>query len=373
MRKVLLKKIRIGALLSLIWLLLMWGLLWHFMQLQNNIMLFLLIIIIVLPLLCVAGGWLSARALSGEAVSTAFPKQNATRLDETYLLIRIHNRNFFPTPSLQLSFSVQNRFYRNQDIQTIDIPAIGARATEEIRFPLSPVHCGSVEVVLLSLRLGDWLGLSVWECPQNGQLIELLCFPALVRETVPLDESAGGSNEEVEPQEEKGYVSSEILDIRKYIPGDRLQAIHWKLSAKAGELMVKEYESMSADHFQLLPELNTGNPQQLDELLELLYGLGMQLINERGLHFSIYYWSDVQQRMISNPIREEADILTVLADIYHSEIPEQLIPGLALQHFRTYGAGRSGYMLYLSPQETLAEGEVIGCYREHIRIFEVLS
>ena len=38
----------------------------------------------------------------------------------------------------------------------------------------------------------------------------------------------------------KGDDPSEIFDIREYADGDKIQRIHWKLSSKTGDLMVKE-------------------------------------------------------------------------------------------------------------------------------------
>ena len=37
-----------------------------------------------------------------------------------------------------------------------------------------------------------------------------------------------------------GYDPSELFDVREFQNGDRLQSVHWKLSARTDELMVKE-------------------------------------------------------------------------------------------------------------------------------------
>ena len=41
-------------------------------------------------------------------------------------------------------------------------------------------------------------------------------------------------------EQRSGYDKNEIFGIRTYQKGDRLQNVHWKLSAKQDELMVKE-------------------------------------------------------------------------------------------------------------------------------------
>ena len=42
----------------------------------------------------------------------------------------------------------------------------------------------------------------------------------------------------------KGYDFSEVTGIREYIPGDKLQNIHWKLSAKKDILMVRTMQKL---------------------------------------------------------------------------------------------------------------------------------
>lgn len=37
---------------------------------------------------------------------------------------------------------------------------------------------------------------------------------------------------EAEESRKKGHDFSEVVDVREYQPGDKLQNIHWKLSAK---------------------------------------------------------------------------------------------------------------------------------------------
>lgn len=53
----------------------------------------------------------------------------------------------------------------------------------------------------------------------------------------------------------KGNDHNEVSDIRAYVPGDRPRDIHWKLSARGQELMVKERVSLSGSEHVLLLDL----------------------------------------------------------------------------------------------------------------------
>ena len=61
--------------------------------------------------------------------------------------------------------------------------------------------------------------------------------------------------DEFTESENIGNISSDVKEIREYRPGDRLQRIHWKLSAKLDDLFVKEMAHTSSLAIILVPEL----------------------------------------------------------------------------------------------------------------------
>ena len=71
---------------------------------------------------------------------------------------------------------------------------------------------------------------------------------------INLSDSGVANDDEV--QYTKGDDVSQISQIRNYIPGDKLQNIHWKLSAKNEELQVKEFSKPYSDEVTLLVDLS---------------------------------------------------------------------------------------------------------------------
>lgn len=60
-----------------------------------------------------------------------------------------------------------------------------------------------------------------------------------------------------------------IKDIRKYNVGDNLKKVHWKLSAKHGELYVKNFDSVSGKECNLLINMHSNNlSNELSEIIE---------------------------------------------------------------------------------------------------------
>ena len=112
-------------------------------------------------------------------------------------------------------------------------------------------------------------------------------FRILVRpEPLPLPEEPDLSNVLVNAWRPKvGGGFAENHELRLYRPGDSLQQIHWKLTAKTGKLILRE--PMVPDRMRLLLWLNLhGSAQELDRKLGRLLWLGGYL-QRQGLPFDI--------------------------------------------------------------------------------------
>lgn len=76
--------------------------------------------------------------------------------------------------------------------------------------------------------------------------------------TVTLEESHRFASSDVDTENVKHVLGSdraELSDLRSYIPGDRMKNIHWKLSAKSEDLMVKEYSHYAGNTVYLFADL----------------------------------------------------------------------------------------------------------------------
>ena len=125
---------------------------------------------------------------------------------------------------------------------------------------------------------------------------ELFIFPP-ENDSLQFSSAAFGEGfDEFEENGAKGNISSNVTDIREYIPGDRLQKIHWKLSAKIHKLMVKENEQTSSHQFILLPELYLPDPAQpvLEQILSNTLTMGRSLLAD-GITFFFRYYSITAQ------------------------------------------------------------------------------
>ena len=311
---------------------------------------------------------------SSRLLSFRYSMQEVTMGWQNKLILRVENPYWFILGNTSVLFQLENRFYPNQDLHCIDLGLLGFREKREEEFPIGTTHCGQVNATSVAVAISDYFRLVEFVIPVTSERVSMSVMPNITPTTPDLSESSGGSEDEAEENQKKGYTSSEVRDIREYIPGDKLNAIHWKLSAKAGELMVKEYESMSAEHFQIIPEFSTADANTLDKTLELLYSIGNLLIHEQGLGFTVYYWSETEQKIVPFAVWQEDDVAELFERIYADRLPaeDRSSVQFSLDYFRNQGVSRSGYAIYVTPGST-GDGEMIFRYEELINVYEIFS
>ena len=97
-------------------------------------------------------------------------------------------------------------------------------------------HCGGIRAQLYRPRICDYLGLFGFRVRNTAEQT-FLVLPEPIGMEVPPDLTKYLA-QRLHPKPGGGY--AENHEIRQYHPGDNLNQIHWKLSAKAGKLMLRE-------------------------------------------------------------------------------------------------------------------------------------
>lgn len=142
-------------------------------------------------------------------------------------------------------------------------------------------HCGKFYVELHKPRACDYLGLFRIGIRKTAQQT-VLVLPNPVALEIPPD-LCRHLSQSWRPKPGGGY--AENHEIRQFRPGDNLSNIHWKLSAKVDELMIRE-PMESARGLMLLTMDLKGTADELDTKLGQLLWLGRWLL-EREITFDL--------------------------------------------------------------------------------------
>jgi len=142
-------------------------------------------------------------------------------------------------------------------------------------------HCGGLTVTLERLRVCDYLGLFSFRlrCRNRKRI--------LIRPK-PVPMALGAELERIVPRAWKpkpGGGFGENHELRLYRPGDSLNQIHWKLTAKTGNLMIRQAMEPQAGLILLTMNLR-GTDEELDRKFGRLLWLGRRLLRF-GLPFEL--------------------------------------------------------------------------------------
>lgn len=152
--------------------------------------------------------------------------------------------------------------------------------------------CGETLLRCVGARVWDVLGLFSAECAPMST-VRLVCYPQPVQLALTLSrDTVGAANAEGLMQNRRGGDPSETFDVREYVPGDDVRAIHWKLSCKTDTLIVREASEPSHYDVVLLPDLGLSQLdgevtyRELNSAAALTVALGEELLGQ-GVSFCL--------------------------------------------------------------------------------------
>lgn len=253
---------------------------------RQPLFLFLLMLLLALPpvsyFLCRA----AFRALSVSVQSTVISGRAG---DTVRLCVSLHDPTVFPLPDCCLTYQITSAFYPCDTLFRITIPAC-LRADFSFTLPVTFEKSGCYRIALKELTTQDYLHFFPFR-KSLAQQKEILIFPVEGKDVSFDPASFGEGFDEFEETDRRGLISSNVTDIRAYIPGDRPQSIHWKLSAKIDKLMVKEHEQTSSHQFLILVDLYLPSPGSdvLEHAISNAYSLSRAMLQSGETFFFCYF------------------------------------------------------------------------------------
>ncbi len=244
----------------------------------------LILLMLLLPVISIA---LTRAAIKKLSIDVTVPEGEISMPSDLSITIRLNNRSPFPLLNCELRFNLRNLFFPMPPVQELVLPA-EAMSVHEFKLPYTLGGAGMFDFTISEAYITDYLHFYSFKLPYTFHreipvLPEKFSLPpvSLTKALIESDES------ETSPE---GELTRDLLQLREYRPGDRIKDIHWKMTAKTGDISVKEYERSKDLYYLILPELDI-NYLQRD--LSLFYSLGLQLIKQReSFRVAIYHTGD---------------------------------------------------------------------------------
>lgn len=310
-------------------LLLMAVLLFHIF-LVNYLSFYLLLFFLLLPLVSLTALLWAGRKVTVHLGETA----GAAQRGEPFPFgMTVDNAGRLSSGGISVRLEIQNQFTQTRQEETLFLP--GNRGWWEVERTITSQHCGQLRCRILELRVYDYLGLFFLRSKMGSAVgaarvrrqradragdTQPLYIPVLPRRQPVLSLlEAMREREATESLEERfspykgGDDPSEIFEIRQFRDGDRLSRVHWKLSGKLEQTMVKQYSQPLANRPLLLLELN-GEQEELDGLMDSVLSISQQLLEEERP--CILQWYDSpRQTIVRQEVEEQEGLAAAVAAV----------------------------------------------------------
>jgi uncharacterized protein (DUF58 family) len=207
--------------------------------------------------------------------------------------IQMNNPTIFPVLDLKIYLTVQNGFSRKQYAKELFI-SMDARSSQRITCYLQSEFSGNLEVCLKKIRCYDYLRLFSMQ-RKLKDAVKIAVMPEFyeINENHICNRNQMIVESDHYSSIKSGDDPSEVYAIREYREGDRPQQIHWKLSRKQNQLMIKEFSdpiNCSALAFiDLFVPLEKNALAYMDALLECALSVSYSFLKKRQIHYLAWF------------------------------------------------------------------------------------
>jgi len=185
--------------------------------------------------------------------------------EQTKYILDIVNHSFMPASSLRVRFRADHPAVTT-DFKDVFLH-IPAKKSKQIEFNVFAKHRGHYELGVENIVLYDFLGLFKFRQKYSNTATLVVRPPIVDIKHLPLVTAQSGTEDYRDFRQQEDYTV--VSDLRKYQPTDGYKRIHWKVSAKRGELTSKVFQTAKRNTAALIldnSKIFDGKFMQFDEM-----------------------------------------------------------------------------------------------------------
>ena len=255
-----------------------------------NFALVLLIVMTALPVIMFITTFIARKKTS---VFFSVPEKTATKNQNFPVQLQIVNNSIFHIGKAEAHIEYSNAFNGQVNSFELHLP-VQAKNTQSTSFQLSSRFCGIIRIRcdkilifdplrLFRFRLGSDLSAEVAVLPEGHELGGVISFTDRINE-----------ESDMFSEHRPGDDPSEVFDLRDYHPGDKLNRIHWKLSSKKDQFIVKDYSLPIDVPSMLFVNLKCYEDSEFtlpvfDTVIESVVSLSQFMLENERAHTIVFY------------------------------------------------------------------------------------
>ena len=294
-------------------------------------------------------------------------QNTAGRASKLPLRIRVVNNSVLPCANLYIEIEYYNMLEGKKNTMKINTP-VYPKESHQMTLHVSGVHCGTVRFKIKKCKISDMLRLfSIKLRYPHEEEITKNCTLTILPDYTPLENGiANYSDIGIETDEysktTKGDDPSEIFDIRDYVEGDKLNRVHWKLTAKQDKTMVKDYSLPISNSIVLIVDLYKDDKSEnnlilFDSLIETVASLSEHMLENNTPHRVIFY-DQTRSAVNDITINDEDDHHSLIRTLLRTQLSDRRDLAL-IDYVNSKENYRCGHILYISANYSPNAAEVM--------------
>lgn len=293
----------------------------------------------------------------------------ANRGETIPILIHFNNPTIMPVSNIEICLSYKNSFsgkkYKREFMVSLD-----QRTKTTVTCNILSEHAGNLTVSLMKVRIHDYLKLFSLSRKQNSE-VKVAVLPKiheLVEEYVVNRSKTQVESDYFSPVR-GGDDPSEVFRIREYREGDRLTRIHWKLSMKQDQLMIKEFSDPLNCSILVFISLYLEKGQDrltyMDALLEYALSISFSFLLKDQIHYISWY---DESHGVCKRIRvvQEKDLYEAVDGLLES-IPYSMDVNSMGAYLAEYPNGQYTDLLYVTGEVTESQLDSLSMIKANIK------
>jgi Ca2+/Na+ antiporter len=234
--------------------------------------------------------------------------------------IRIDKGSRYPYKRITVDLCRMSKYENEIVKQKLDVE-LNDDKFQVIRFDTKNVSYGYTDVMIEDICIYDVVGLGSRKLKAYNDKIKVFVMPKVkeVNIEMPKIPYVGGDETEIF-LEDRGKDGTELYEIREFRDGDKLRQIHWKLSSKTDEYMVRDLVTPIDTNIYVFFDLC--NDGKINLALENAVSISYELVN---LKYAFYIaWLDGENmRMRRKLVSEEKHIEEAVMELMRCPLYEK--------------------------------------------------
>lgn len=208
--------------------------------------------------------------------------------------LQIDNRSFLPVVKAVCHIHMYNRLTGEAENERIAF-SILPKYQRQVKLHFTSRYSGYIQMEVEAITFYDMFGLFSYTENIHAST-SFYILPNAYHMNVKVSDEASKINENLDRWVNKVGLGQEYFNLKTYVPGDNVKQIHWKLSSKLNDIILKENSATVSESYLVLFETTYQNdmkrpkPKVIDAMLEVHLSISKALI-ERGKMVSVGWQS----------------------------------------------------------------------------------